>query len=223
MIIESKHFIIEFNESEMQCIDEVLSLLEDKYTAITTKLGSGLKQKTIVQICSDREELVLALGIENAPEWIRGGIAQGKTIIASPLNPPPGSDYHNVINTVVHEFTHVLLREINAIIPKWLDEGIASFEGRDNNEGWIRNTIRMGVENHTVPTLDDLDTGEKYERFFELGGYPYSYAIIEFVVKVYGYNRLMELVRRPEKLDEIFQITKEEFYRRWIHYLEENY
>lgn len=69
-----------------------------------------------------------------------------------------------MINTVVHEFVHVLLREINTAIPKWLDEGIASFEGKDNNEDWIRDTIRRGINHHTVPELDDLDTGEDYKR-----------------------------------------------------------
>ena len=33
----------------------------------------------------------------------------------------------------------------------------------------------------------------------------------------------MELVRRPEKLEETFQMTEEEFYRSWVAYLEENY
>ena len=39
-------------------------------------------------------------------------------VIASPLNPPPGSNYEQVINTVVHEFTHVLIKEINPHIPR---------------------------------------------------------------------------------------------------------
>lgn len=220
---ESKHFVVEYHESEKECVNEVLSLLEDKYSTIAKRIGKELKQKMIVRICSNRQELVHALGIKDAPEWVRGGIVQGKTVIASPLKPPPGSDYHHVINTVVHEFVHVLLREINTEIPKWLDEGIASFEGRDNDEAWIRGTILSGLKNRTVPELEELDTGEDYERFFEIGGYQYSYAITEFVISVYGYEALMELVRRPEKLEEIFHITYEEFRRRWIYYMEENY
>lgn len=37
----------------------------------------------------------------------------GKIIISSPLNPPPGSRFENMINTVVHEFTHVIISKIN--------------------------------------------------------------------------------------------------------------
>lgn len=220
---ESKHFVVEYHESEKECVNEVLSLLEDKHSTIAKRIGKELKQKIIVKICSNRQELVHTLGIKDACEWVRGGIVQGKTVIASPLKPPPGSDYYNVINTVVHEFVHVLLREINTEIPKWLDEGIASFEGRDNDEAWIRDTILLGLENRTVPELDELDTGEDYERFFDIGGYQYSYAITEFVISVYGYETLMGLVKRPKNLEEIFHITYEEFSCRWIHYMEENY
>ena len=218
---ESRHFTVEYHESEKECVAEVLNLLENKYSTITIKLGKELKQKIIVKICSDRYELIHALGLKNAPKWIRGGITEGKTVISSPLNPPPGSGYHNVINTVVHEFVHVLLREINKDIPKWLDEGIASFEGKDNDEAWIKDTILLGLKNRTVPTLDELDTGKDFERFFEIGGYQYSYAITEFVISVYGYETLMQLVKWPEKFDQIFQITKEEFYCKWIRYMED--
>ena len=117
-VCESSHFIAEYHESERTCVEEVLNLLEERYSDITEKTGRELKQKTTVKICSDRAELNLALGIEDAPEWIRGGIAAGKKVIASPLNPPPGSNYEQVINTVVHEFTHVLIKEINPHIPR---------------------------------------------------------------------------------------------------------
>ena len=113
-VCESSHFIAEYHESERTCVEEVLNLLEERYSDITEKTGRELKQKTTVKICSDRAELNLALGIEDAPEWIRGGIAAGKTVIAS----PPGSNYEQVINTVVHEFTHVLIKEINPHIPR---------------------------------------------------------------------------------------------------------
>lgn len=214
---------MEYHESEKECVSEVLSLLEDKYSTITKKIGKELKEKIAVKICSDRNELVQTLGLKDAPEWVRGGIAEGKTVIASPLNPPPGSGYHNVINTVVHEFVHVLLREINKEIPKWLDEGIASFEGKDNDEAWIKDTILLGLRNRTVPTLDELDTGKDFKQFFEIGGYQYSYAITEFIISVYGYETLMELVKRPNESDEILQITKEELYCKWIRYMEDYY
>ena len=221
-VCESSHFIAEYHESERTCVEEVLNLLEERYSDITEKTGRELKQKTTVKICSDRAELNLALGIGDAPEWIRGGIAAGKTVIASPLNPPPGSNYEQVINTVVHEFTHVLIKEINPHIPRWLDEGIASYEGKDNHEAWIRNTVSEGLKNNRVPALADLDTGADFQEFFRRDGYQYSYTVVEYVTARYGYGKLMELVRRPEKLEETFQMTEEEFYRSWAAYLEEN-
>jgi len=82
----------------------------------------------------------MALGLPDAPDWIRGGLGIGKIVIASPLNPPPGSDFNNVLNTAVHEFVHI------------------------------------------IPTFKDLDTGEDFEKFFQLNGYQYSYTIVESII-----------------------------------------
>ena len=74
-----------------------------------------------------------------------------------------------------------------------------------------------------MPALADLDTGADFQEFFRRDGYQYSYTVVENVTARYGYGKLMELVRRPEKLEETFQMTEEEFYRSWAAYLEENY
>ena len=63
---ESKHFVVEYHESEKECVNEVLSLLEDKYSTIAKRKGKELKQKIIVKICSNRQELVHTLGIKDA-------------------------------------------------------------------------------------------------------------------------------------------------------------
>lgn len=123
-----------------------------------------------MEICSDKNELHHILGIKNGSDWIRGGIAAGKIAIISPLNPPSGSDYNNVINTAVHEFVHIILSEINDKIPRWLDEGTASYEGNDNNIEWIKNTVKDGLEKGNIPQLMQLDTGQDYEKFLLITG-----------------------------------------------------
>ncbi len=91
--------------------------------------------------------------------------------IASPLNPPPGSQFYNVLNTAVHEFVHIIVNKIKEDTPRWLNEGIAGYEAKDNDENWIRKTIRNGLVNNILPTFKDLDTGEDFETFFKRNGY----------------------------------------------------
>lgn len=98
---ETEHFTICFTEHDEACIEEVSKVLESSYHRITTTFKEELEEKLNIEVYSEHKELRAALGFPNAPEWIRGGIGVGKILIASPLNPPPGSQFDNVVNTAV--------------------------------------------------------------------------------------------------------------------------
>lgn len=222
-MVESENFIITFNSNERSCINEVIGLLESRYKIITKKLNQEISGKTCVKICSNSNELQSALGLEDAPEWIRGGVQKDTTVIASPINPPKGSDFYNVLNTVVHEFVHVIINEINNDTPRWLNEGVASYEGKDNSEKWIKKTIRKSLEENTLPKLKDLDTGSDFAKFFEIDGYQFSYTIIEFIVNKFGYEKLHDFLEKPYDFEGIFNMSESEFESNWGEFLKENY
>jgi hypothetical protein len=221
--LETQHFIINYNEMDETCISKVSDVLEANYKRITCNLKQQLTEKLIVEIQADLNELHIALGYPDAPDWIRGGLGVGKIIIASPLNPPPGSKFYNVVYTAVHEFVHIILREINKNLPRWLDEGIASYEARDNNEDWIRTTVSTGIKNNTIPSFNDLDTGEDFQSFFKKDGYQYSYTIVESIVNLFGYDKLYNLIKSPSSYVEIFDMTENELQNEWIKYIKKNY
>ena len=177
----------------------------------------------VIEIHSDLNQLHIALGFPNAPDLIRGGIGIGKIVIASPLNPPPGSEYNNVVNTAVHEFVHIVVNKINENTPRWLNEGIACYEAKDNNENWIRQTVKKGLVNNMLPTFNDLDTGNDFETFFKRNGYQYSYTIVESIVEKFGYDKLYNLIKSPNSFVDIFGITKEQLQYKWIEYIKINY
>jgi hypothetical protein len=221
--METDNFIIYYSEMDKACIDRVSAALEGNYNEVTTKLKQQLKEKLKVELHADLKQLHISLGLQDAPDWIRGGLGAGKIIIASPLNPPPGSGFDNVVNTAVHEFVHIIIREINSNIPRWLDEGIASYEAKDNSEKWIKDTVRKGLETNTVPSFKDLDTGEDFQAFFERNGYQYSYTVVEAIVNIFGYDKLYSLIKSPDKLEDIFGVTEAELQNQWIEYITNNY
>ena len=196
---ETQHFIIYYTEVDKTCIDKVSDILENNYNRITVNLNQQIDEKLFVEIHSDLNQLHVALGLINAPNWIRGGIGVGKILIASPLNPPPGSEFNNVVNTAVHEFVHIIVNKINKDTPRWLNEGIACYEAKDNNEEWIRKTVKNGLVNNIMPTLKELDTDGDFEMFFKLNGYQYSYTIVESIIEEFGYNKLYDLINSPDK------------------------
>lgn len=220
---ETQHFIIHYSEFDKTCIDKVLDVLESSYNRITNNFNQQLQEKLIIEIHPDHNQLHIALGFPNAPDWVRGGLGRGKIVIASPLNPPQGSEFYNVLNTAVHEFVHIIVNKINDNTPRWLNEGIACYEAKDNNENWIIKTVENGLVNNILPTFKDLDTGEDFETFFKRNGYQYSYTIVESIIKLFGYDKLRNLIKSPNSFVEIFGITKYELQDKWRDYIKENY
>jgi hypothetical protein len=220
---ETQHFIIYYTEVDKTCIDKVSEVLEDNYNRITINLNQQIEERLSIEIHSDLNQLHSALGLINAPNWIRGGIGVGKIVIASPLNPPPRSEFNNVINTAVHEFVHIIVNKINADTPRWLNEGIACYEAKDNNEEWIRETVKDGLVNNILPTLKDLNTGQDFETFYKRDGYQYSYTIVETIIEEFGYDKLYDLIKSPNSFVDIFGKTELQFQNSWIEYIKKNY
>ncbi|MCM1989501.1 hypothetical protein KDK92_07090 [Oceanirhabdus seepicola] len=220
---ETEQFIIYYTQADKTCIDKVLHILEENYSRITDKFNQKLQEKLTIEIHSEHKELLKALGFPNAPKWVRGGIGVGKILIASPLNPPYGSDFDGVVKTAVHEFIHIIVNKINSNIPRWLNEGIASYEAKDNNENWIRKTIINGLQSNSIPTFKDLDTGEDFETFFKRDGYQYAYTIVESLVQEFGYDKLNDFVKTPNDYLNVFGLTEIQLQDKWMEFIRRTY
>lgn len=222
-IKETRHFIIHYGETENTCIDKVSEVLEDNYERVTNNLNQRLQEKLNIEIYFNLKELHTALGFPDAPDWVRGGLGKNGIVIASPLNPPTGSCFDNVLNTAVHEFVHIVINKINDNTPRWLNEGIASYEAKDNSKNWIRSTVKKGIWDKNLPSFNDLDTGEDFETFFKRNGYQFSYTIAEAIIKIFGYIKLRKLIESPGKFEKIFGLTEKQMEDRWIEFIKKSY
>lgn len=220
---ETEHFIIYYGETDITCIDKVSKILENNYNRVTANLNQKLQEKLTIEIHFSLKELHIALGFPDAPDWVRGGLGKHGIVIASPLNPPPGSSFDNVLNTAVHEFVHIIINKINESTPRWLNEGIACYEAKDNNEEWIIKTIKNGILQNTLPSFKNLDTGEDFETFFKRDGYQYSYTIAEAIIEEFGYDKLYKLIESPDKFTEVFGLTENQLENKWNEYIKKNY
>jgi len=109
-----------------------------------------------------------------------GGITlprQG-AIVINLQNVPNDKDYA----IVRHELTHALVHEIvgvNATLPAWLDEGLATLIERDGGAttGARSNAVALGILTAGTTTLDDLDQQTQWaQRNAALDGQAYSVA-----------------------------------------------
>lgn len=119
----------------------------------------------------------------------------------------------------MHEFVHIIVNQINDDTPRWLNEGIASYEAKDNDENWIKESVKNGLLSNMIPSFKDLDTGDDFEAFFKCNGYQYSYTIVESIVNLFGYDKLYRLIKSPNSFLEVFGITEDEFQNKWINYI----
>lgn len=222
-IYESEHFRIKYSEPDESCILDVVTILEDEYSRIVETYKEEYEKRIDVEIYHEHSDLLSAIGVNTDAKWIRGGLNGRRILVASPLKPPFGADYASVVATVVHEFIHMVLSLINVDIPKWLDEGVASYEAKDNNDGWIRGTIKEGIVSKCFPTLDELDTGEDFELFFAKNGYQYSYSIVEFIIEEFGYDKCLQLLETPDNFEDVLGMKKKEFEVKWFENCEAKY
>lgn len=217
--LKSNHFTFYSKDEDKDCLEELLRTLEQNFTRITEDLKVSLDKKVEVYIYSDLNTYHEAINQPEAPSWVVGNANPIERTIQM-VNPSKadGRPYSEFMKVIVHEFAHVVTREINSDVsslPVWLSEGIAVFEAEQNNG--IEEVITKAKESDKFPTLSDFET-DSY-TFGNNGGYQFSYYLVEYIVKLYGYEKLIELIKAPLKFENILGVSKEEFEKQWISYL----
>lgn len=215
--METKHFKYYSYDSDTEILEELGKELEGKFELITSRLQYIPQEKIDVEVYPDVDTFHISMGYPDSPDWAVGYAGNGKVQMVSPNNPGPAHTYESLMKAVVHEFAHIIIRGHNkGELPKWLNEGIASYEAR--NIYPIKEAISGEVKYNHVPSFDELNGN----NFAERHGYQYSAAIIEFFLKEYDYDRLVELIKNPD-IEKVCGVTKEELHKQWVEFLKENY
>lgn len=113
---------------------------------------------------------------------------------------------------LVHEFTHIATMALtggNAQID-WLWEGTAKYlaQDRDYSKAYYKEMIEKGL-----PDLYILNLSE--------GRYTYGYSMVEYIIKTYGREKLIELLVHQGDIDGVLNIKVDDFRNGWKVFLEE--
>lgn len=220
---ETAHFLIYYGAADASCIDAVADHLEANQQRICDDLRYALNFKVVLKIYPDLTTLHQGMGAPNAPDWALGLTdLSGQIMMISPLNPGPNYTFGGILRCMDHEFTHaVVLRGIGATsLPNWLQEGVASYEARLINEVmWAE--IESYVRTDRIPTFSALDTHES--AFVDIGGYTWSYAIVDFAMTEYGRDTLRPWIDNGGSFERTFGVREAAFRVRWIECLKARY
>lgn len=213
--METEHFVFYCREQDKKCLDDLSNTLESNYDRITKDLKCKASNKITVEIYKDIDEVGRVTGLSCA-----GTAKNGKIQIASPYGAGIPDSLMKII--IVHEFTHIVVSYINRslYLYPWLSEGIAEYEADGPPAADIReNMVSRMVSGGDIPTIDDLNTF--IYKSDDL--YACSYTIIEFIVKKYGYDKLIKLIKSPSEIKDIAGVTEDELYADWTDFLKKEY
>lgn len=207
--LETKHFIF-YNAKTDDSIDKLANILEQNYVRIINQLQAEPMAKTKVTVFPNRIHFIYALG-QFSNFWSLGVFGEDSLFILSPKNRP------SMLNSSIHEFTHVILSHIDSKRPTWLEEGVANYIG--NTDLNAQEVLPPLVSAGKIPDFDEIDG----PAFVYRNGYPYSYTIVEFLIAKYGYEKLNDYIRHPDDYNRIFGVSKSELHSLWVDYLKKNY
>lgn len=219
--LESNHFKFYSKDQDKKCLEDLSKALEENYTRITNDLITKSIKNVDVYVYSDLDTYHKEINQPDAPTWVVGNAGPEPNTIkmANPLN-VDGPSYSNFMKIIVHEFTHVVVSNINpnaSNIPIWLNEGIATYESKQFSKADMTNyKDKLGKY-----PLKDLETD--FLAFGNNNGYIISYCIVEYIIKTYGYDKLIDSIKTPSDMEKIFGVSKEDFQNSFIFYINNNY
>lgn len=171
--------------TEQAAADTIISVLTTNYDRIADSLNTQLTEKVIVDVYPDLTTYHIAIGWPDAPDWVVGtAMGSDKIDMVSPYNPGPVHNFASIIDVIAHELVHCFVNKLadGALMSTWLNEGTAAYLSYQSvNTDYICSYINQN--NGEIPTLDELNNGS---TFGNIGGYSFSYTIVEFIVTQLG-------------------------------------
>lgn len=121
-------------------------------------------------------------------------------------------------SNAVHEFAHAITLHVSNSFgnnPRWLWEAIAVYEAGQ----FIDPKTLAYMVNKQFPSLQSLSGDvNSTTQIYDVG-----YTLADFIIKTWGYPRLVELIKSHGDLNSTLNIREAAFEARWHQYLEHEY
>jgi tetratricopeptide (TPR) repeat protein len=208
-----------FEQRGREVMEEIMSRFYSEARELLSTRYGFTPSPTRIEIFSRQADFsVRSVGFEGFPAL---GVCFGPVVTAvSPLSELRGTQ--SWARTAYHEFTHVIHLGISRNrCPRWITEGIATWEEETRNPSWTRNLRRELVD---ALANDDLLECRTINRAFRGPRVIYAYyqsgLMVRMVVERRGFAPLVRLLQRFEQgadLDQAFrdclETTPEDFDR----------
>jgi len=156
-VSSSTHFFIYYKNAPADFIEKLTEQAEGNYDRITEELGFRRfnfwlwDNRAKIYIHDDAVSYQASTG---QPAWSAGVAVPQQKTIQTFLNAQGFFD-----SVLPHEMAHIIFREFvgfqNNGVPRWLDEGVASYQG-SMDSGTMKNIITHAIEKKSFMELEEL-------------------------------------------------------------------
>lgn len=181
--------------------DDAFDLLEDGREILGAKYEVEFETPVVVQMFDRHDDFIVrSMGFPGAVGYL--GLCTGQLItMGSPSARPPGQVNWRLV--LWHEFAHIVtLQKTRNRMPRWLSEGISSFEERQRDPAWGE---RAAVEYKQVYTREGIPRMHHLERYFTTPktnlhlsyGYFASAEFVDYYTSAWSFaalNRALDLI-----------------------------
>ena len=233
---ESDHFRLYCLENDQNASDEILNVLKNNYARIAGDFQDDLEGQLPIEIYPSIQAFHERMGRPNSGDWFVA-LSNGKDLphlkagmyMVSPGNPGSVHNQNSMHLAAIHELTHFFIfKKAQSDLPVWMHEGIANYEagkfGTNTADFKAKSIHHMAhvADTKGIPTLSMLSTPDS-DVFCEIGGYAFSYTLIEFVVQKWDFETLLKLIQRFDRFEDIIGVTKESFESEWREFVTDRY
>lgn len=221
-IRESEHFIIKYDEQDLNAAERAEEILESNYDRITSNLNVVSSEKYSIAIYPTMERFNNVRLHEGKPvsDSINGYYDANRDILnVYSYNDCMGwnfqSDFEGLL---LHEFTHAVTCKISPQIYSFLAEGTAHYMSREADAAFLI-TVNPALRGGTFPTIEQLKNMPYESREV----YEFGQAVVQYIVENYGYPYLVEYIKNQNDIQTVFGITEQEFNEDCVRFLSEKY
>ena len=189
--------IVRLHPDEADVLSEyVLTLAQEALDELSARYEMEVRGPILVEVFPTHDDFAVRnLGL---PGMIGAlGACFGSVVtMDSPRALPPGD--FNWRSTLWHEIAHVItLQMSNQRLPRWLSEGISTYEEKRKRQEWGRDQVlsfARALHGDTILPLRELNSGFSRPETISMSYFQAS-ILVEHIVDTYGEDALRTLVR----------------------------
>ena len=195
--VERGDLVVRLHPDEAPVLERyVLDLAQEALDELSARYEMTVQTPILVEVFPSHDDFaVRTLGLPGMLGALGACFGQVVTL-DSPRARPPGD--FNWMSTLWHEMAHVVTLQMSSQrLPRWLSEGISTYEEKRKHLAWGRDQVlefANALNAGTLLSISELNGGFTRPESISLA-YFHASVVVEHLVDTYGLEALRTLVR----------------------------